>query len=380
MNVIDAGADPIGAADSTAAFQTAANAGGRLYMPAGKYKLSASTVLPLPDMEIIGDGTATRLQPITPGQSVFSESLPAGEGGLVFKDFDIDGDAHPDLTGIALTQLDGTRIAGIRFRGVQTTINIDRGAGHIIRDCISTGSIHNMAGQLKLWSSIETPGDPNAYIYNAQIENYLILATESPNLWGAISPAVWVRRAVTLDAKSIVAPHLQFPSPSVFMHFEGDCQGIDLFRCVVNGCSTGFEFLSEGGAAPAYSTISECGADVFSVAGLNMVNGWFNKIVKSYFTDPTGAAVPCINLNGSNVCEVEGNKLINYSAMAGVGIQVQSGGFHRLIGNTAWQLAKAINLSGSPIMDINLNSALRCTSGLVGSMGTGSQSSMNRGF
>jgi Pectate lyase superfamily protein len=67
INVVSYGADPTGAADSTAAIQTAINAlpatGGVLYLPAGTYKVSGTVTCTTVPVYFLGDGCwATTLE------------------------------------------------------------------------------------------------------------------------------------------------------------------------------------------------------------------------------------------------------------------------------------------------------------------------------
>lgn len=99
-NVLDFGADPTGAVDSSSAIQAALTARQQVYIPAGTYLINTA-LLPRTTQSIFGDGVnQTRLKAGTVGMTVLN--YPSGAySNVVLSNFTIDGDSKA-ATGLSM--------------------------------------------------------------------------------------------------------------------------------------------------------------------------------------------------------------------------------------------------------------------------------------
>lgn len=371
--------DPTGQTDNWAALVVIA-ASGMISLPPGWYKCSGEIPLPA-GCVVTGAGSGqTVFLPSTPGMTLFSRSATSGTlSDLLFADFTINADGVAGVTGISTVLCDLVKIRDVTFAGCDINASIDRGREPNVRGCRSIGTPHNIAGQLKLWSSVD-----NDYIFNPTVEDYKTLATVVGATWGIKSPVVLVRRGVSASLSDIHAEHLQFPAGAAVTHiqFEGDCQGGKIDKAISNGAQYGIVLKNgSGSGTPSYMDITNCDVDQFTGAGIWVDGDFWVTILGGGLYAPQGVAVPCIkanNLSGSTISHV---KMVQYQATAGIGIDMTGGGFVRVTGNTFRGLSKAMNLTGAPIgLDVQANSALSCTAGIVGSAGSGSVLTPNRGM
>jgi len=157
VSVLDFGADPTGAANSSAAIQAAVNAvgalgGGRVYIPQGTYRIDATIVVPQLFVHIAGDGMNSVLTAGAGVLAVFdytSGVSPSGYGSL--SNIRINQpNATPNFAGIVLgTQcynmvISGVYLAANVITATQVAIRFDTSATHgsyyhTIRECLIYG-------------------------------------------------------------------------------------------------------------------------------------------------------------------------------------------------------------------------------------------------
>lgn len=116
-NVLDYGADPTGAVDSSVAIQAALTARQQVYIPAGTYLVNTA-LLPRTTQSIFGDGVnQTRLKAGTVGMTVLS--YPSGAySNMVLSNFTIDGDSKA-ATGISMIASGQGAISNCEVNNVQ---------------------------------------------------------------------------------------------------------------------------------------------------------------------------------------------------------------------------------------------------------------------
>lgn len=96
----DFGADPAGVRDSTALIQLALNEGGRIYIPPGRYKISAPLKITLSGTEIVGAGKNSVLFSALDTLQ-FGFAVVTGAQYVRFADFALLGEAAGEVIGIA---------------------------------------------------------------------------------------------------------------------------------------------------------------------------------------------------------------------------------------------------------------------------------------
>jgi hypothetical protein len=90
ISVLDFGADPTGAIDSTSAIQAALDTGKNVYLPQGVYKTSAALTITTNNTGLYGDGSGSIIQTSSLTDDIFRLGNGSTEiSGLLFQDFTV---------------------------------------------------------------------------------------------------------------------------------------------------------------------------------------------------------------------------------------------------------------------------------------------------
>jgi len=248
--------------------------GGVVRIPAGSYTFGN---IPLKTgVSIIGEGKEqTNITPSSANITIFDDSASpnSGHGMLVtISGMSINCGATTGVTGIKSISGNRVNVRDVNFYGCAVNIEFDRGGNHIIENVLSSGTATLKAGQLKLWSSLDTMyGSVFTSVSGYRIEN---------SGTGSVPEAIYMRRAVAVKFDRLITNDSNYTGTCVVI--ENDCQGICINNSVIVGFLTGIHFRKGGGIdkPPIVNILQNVDFDQcqetsikFEAGELNQVNG-----------------------------------------------------------------------------------------------------------
>lgn len=342
IDVTDFGASQ--SIDSTSAFTKAAQAcnakgGGTVFIPAGRWSISA-TITTYPNVEFIGAGeNSTIIVPTVANMTLFScVNAAVTQTYIAFRNMTI-APSVSGVTGISLVLCRFAAVTNITFLGCATNVYIDRGYFFTLDNLTSTSVLSNLAaGSLVLTSSVDTD-----YVYHATISNYKLV---SQGL-GSPNQGVYMRRAIDSNITDLHA-YGTYPNCTVVV-LENDCQAVKMKGLNIDGCAAGVLLQQGAGIAvwPSFTSIANSHIDQPTAYGIH-VAGATRTTIKDVMFTPTGAHVNALPiwLDSDAWSSVEGCQISGFSGNAGV--QISSSRLARVVNNTIASCNIGVGFSGSP--------------------------------
>jgi hypothetical protein len=343
VSIKNFGAAGDGVTDDTASIQAAINAqlnGGMVSFPAGVYKTTSALTL---KAGVSLSGYGATIQPATTGMTVFSLSYSTATScrftvsGLAF-----DAQSVTGVTGISLTFCKDITLRDLRFVAMNS-VTIDRAGNGITLDNVTSSGnlVAGKAGQLKIWSSVDTD-----YVNYVTVDGYHIFNTGT----GVVSPAVYLRRAVGVHIDHVGANDMHVGGDATGILVENDCQGDRITNSILGSGTAAIAVQTGAGVniAPSFLTVANVDSDQMTLAGYYVVNGSFLSFQGGKIT--ASGATP--TANG-----------ILMQDSAGAWIQISNMQFSGFTGGVG------ITFSGGSWLDIHDNTMINCNIG-VGANGT----------
>lgn len=327
------GATGNGTTNDTAAIQATAAAGTGMYIPAGSYLVTASTVLQT-GATVSGAGAGDTTILVDFGGYAFQNVQTATKivniviEGLTFSGQNIGaGSVYFVLT-------DTVTVRNCVFAGMHFNVVADRGWRFLCEDCTSTGNALFQSGQIYMWSSVDEIGDTLQYIFSPRLLNYYVNtgAFDSGVIQGSATPAIYVRRSAGAVLQDCNIDHGEIGNaPPTFIQIENDNQGMNIIGGSSHGCAIGILIQPGSGIAAvgSYIDIINHSIDFFSFSGIQVaatsVASTQCGIYGGAITGATGSAVPYIDLANCIDWVISGVRITDYSGNKnGIGLLLNS--------------------------------------------------------
>lgn len=246
--------------------------GGIVNIPAGSYTLGKITLKS--GVSIRGAGKEyTNISPSAQNLTIFDDSSnpDSGHGMLVtLSGFNINCGNTTGITGIKSISGNRVNVRDVNFYGCAINIEFDRGGNHIIDNVLSSGTSTLKAGQLKLWSSLDTSyGSVFTSVNGYRIEN---------SGTGSVPEAIYLRRAVAVKFDRLITNDSNYTGTCIVI--ENDCQGICVSNSVIVGFLTGAHFRKGGGIdkPPIVNIFQNVDFDQCQETSIKMEAGELNQI------------------------------------------------------------------------------------------------------
>ncbi len=337
--------------DDTAKFQAALDAGLRIYIPDGRYKVTLPLALRTGHF-VFGGGRGAVVNLFHTGFA-FSKtgaSTTNAGGQTTIRDLTIYGTSAGN--GISFTLQNRTLTENVVFEGLVSNVTIDRGRNHVISNCYSIPNSLRVAGNLNLVSTSDSD-----YVFYPNVDNYQVytgLFDAGNVVEGAISPCVYVRRAVCAYIKNFNADHLEIDAGISGIHFENDCQGCKIIGGSTHGAYVGV-LMTEGSGvnvSPSYIEMISHDVDAFTGAGISIAgdgNVCANITISGgQITNPMSAGVPCISMSKVINATVSSVTMLRYdSGASGIGLQFADTDGLSAFGNHIYKMTTGVAFVGA---------------------------------
>jgi hypothetical protein len=379
--------------DNTAQIQEALDASLVVYFPptTGAYRV-LSTLTLRPGHFLFGAGWSSLIKAEFVGP-IFELVDNASSGGLqsnvVIKDMRLFGQSAAN--GIRFKKQINTRIEGVIFEGLVHNVDIDQGRNHFVVNCTSYPNQYRVAGNLKFTST-----DDTNFVFYPIVDNYQVYTSvfdTASIVEGALSPCIFMRRAVRASIKNFNADRLDIsPSNVTGIHFENDSQGCKVMDGSTHGAYIGI-LLNQGTGpvvAPSYLEITSHDVDAFDGTGIQISGNTAAcvniSITGCQITNPLSSA-PCISINHAINVLINGTSILQYDgSISGIGVQFSNSNAVRITNCSIYQMNTGIAFIGTANVSAQVvnNNVTLCTIPLTGDVTAGGAGSnrvaTNRGI
>jgi hypothetical protein len=376
-SVKSAGAKGDGLIDDTQAIQGLVNSlsaagGGTVFFPRGRYLVGSISM--------------------APNVSFFAESLgavtliPSAANTVIFADVN-NSNSHNMAVGIENIAIDCGTVAGVfgvksvggnrihlnrcAFYGCAVNVEFDRGGNHSLSNIISSGSSGNPAGQLRLWSSVDTMyGAVFTSIYNYRVDG------------GSVVPAIYMRRAVGVKFTALSINDNTYQGVGVVV--ENDCQG-NLFHGIIVGTGVGIRYQKGSGIdkSPICNIQSELDFDQCSTNSIVHNAGQHNLFNGGMLTSSdVGVTTQAVYFGPDSLeCSVNNMHITGYYGTGGTCININGAKGTQLNGVNLSGSAQGVALSGdcARVKATGCTASYNVTNPVVGA-GTGADMSGISGY
>lgn len=376
-SVKNAGAKGDGSTDDTAAIQSVVNSlsaagGGTVFFPRGRYVVGSIAMAPNVSFYAESLGSVT-LIPATANTVIFADISNTSPHNMAvgIENFAIDCGSVAGVFGIKSISGNRIHVNRVAFYGCAVNIELDRGGNHSLSNIISSGSSGNPAGQLRLWSSVDTAyGAVFTSIYNYRVDG------------GSVVPAIYMRRAVGVKFTALSINDNTYQGVGIVV--ENDCQG-NLFHGIVVGTGVGIRYQKGSGIdkSPICNIQSELDFDQCSTNSIVHNAGQHNLFNGGMLTSSdVGVTTQAVYFGPDSLeCSVNNMHITGYYGNGGTCININGAKGTQLNGVNMSGSSQGVALSGdcSRVKATGCSASYNVTSPVVGA-GTGADMSGIAGY